>query len=248
MKKKIIISIVSIILIVVSLYFCNQYLNLKKYDSDTTEHYNELMDGLNNIKTIELKKEILPESEYYKFGNIKIKNDFKNFKKEKFDDKHGFVSSNFEKLMLTDKNGKTLASVWIGTTDSRVKTLLNYENSYYDEISMNKKDIVNFFEKNNITNDIELFKYLKLNKDNKINIFTDSYKMKNNYIMKYIVSELPTFKNLTLIDDNGYMLSGDKFNEINFIKGGTNYFITIFNFNYFPDDYIDTLLNTLVIE
>ena len=248
MKKKIIIFIVFIIVIILGLFVGNQLLNFSKYNYAATDHYKKFMNGLENIKTVNLKKQVLSENEYYRFGNIKMKNDFQNFKKENFDDKTGFDTDNFEKLILSDKNGKTLASVWIGTNGSRVKNLINYSDSYYKENSIvTKNDIINFFRENNINNDIDLFKFLKTQKDIHINIFNNIHTMKNNYIIKFIISELPTFDSLTLMDD-GYIINDDKVNEINFIKGNTNYFITVYNFGYFPNNYIDDFIKTIVIE
>lgn len=246
MKKKIIISIVSIILIVVSLYFCNQYLNFKKYDryGVTKETYENFINALNNEKTKNIIPQKLPENEYLKFGNIKIKNDFKDFKNDQ-----GFTTKNNTRYMLRDKDGNFLAALSLGTTESRVETISNLSESYYKENSViTKKDVINFFKENNITNDIELFKFLKNQKNIQSNIFTNIHKIKNNYIISFIVTFMPEINEIIYINDNGYILNSDFCSEVNIIDGNKKYYLVFYQKDYFSDEYINNIINTLVIE
>ena len=117
------------------------------------------------------------------------------------------------------------------------------------------KDINEFLEKNNITNDIELYKFLEKTLNKKHSIFDSVDDMKTLYAL-HLQNYIGNMNNdgITLIDGDyeGYIInhnmSGVNIIECNVLKDSKRYVLTFNNTTYYTDDKIQDLLNTLVIE
>lgn len=190
------------------------------------------------------------------FRNIKVKNEFSNFKLLE-----NQVSDNIIKYALYDENNNLKASFWIGITDSYVN-LFKTDTTLFgtEDKRINNTNLTNFLDKNNIKNDIDLFKYLEKNKNVKNNIFTSVKEMKENYLLQFMVSvAIPRIENITLIDGDyqGYIFNMKSENdnvssirEARILFNDKVYTFLFLNKNneYFNNDYIQNILNTIVID
>lgn len=129
------------------LYFYNSALFI--------EEAKETFDGLSIRNEITIKKKTLSDSNYFQFQNIKIKNIFQNF--EKMEYPHS--TDEFEKYVIYDEYGRMKTSFWVGITDSYVE-LLTSSDLLYGTNRVTNKDLMHYFKKKHIKNDIELFSYL----------------------------------------------------------------------------------------
>lgn len=250
MKRKNYILIIIGLLIIIGVYFGYKVYNMFYYNinNTTTENYQNLINGLKITNTTTIKNEKLGTNQYLNFENVKVKNDFSKF--EKLEDKS---SKDIIKYVLYNENRETRASFWIGITDSYVDllkqdiTLFNTEDK-----RITSKNLSDFFEKNNIKNDVELFKYLEKNKNVKSNIFTSVKQMKENYTVQLLTSIImPQIDGITLIDGDytGYILNlTNDSKEVSILKGNKKYYFSFFKLDYFTDDYIKEILNTIVID
>lgn len=247
MKKK------NKVIIVCLLLFCTYFgfkgFNLYYYNINniTTVNYRKIVEALNIKETINIEHKKLPNNEYLEFKNIKIKNDFKEFKRSE-----NQYSKDTIKYVLYDEKGKVKASFWMSEADTYIE-LLKSDKTLFGTgdnkiTNDNLKDII---DENNITNDIELFNYLSKNKDVKNNIFTSVKQMKKNYSLQFMVSvTIPVIENITLIDGDyqGYIFNMDKIKEVNILKNNKRYVFTFLDKSYFTDEKINNLIETIVIN
>ncbi len=249
MKKKILIPILIIVLIL--LYFGYKGFNLLYYDVNnvTIFDYETFADNFKIKDTLTIEHKEIDPNDYLKYQNIKIKNDFRNF--EKMDSTLDSSNISSERYIL--KNDKTTA-FWMSVTDTYVyllksdKTLFGTEDKRIT--NSNLTDILN---KYNIENDIDLFNFLSNKKNVKSNIFTSVKRMKENYAIYFMTSVMmPSIDSITLIDGdyNGYIFNMSNFNvkEVSIIKDNKRYTFLFINTEYFKDEYIKELLDTVVIE
>ena len=256
-KNKKIRNVVLVIVIFLLMYLVGQFIGDKIYYSryyslSNLSDYENYSKGLNIVDTITIQTKKLDESEYLVYDEIKIKNDFENFVILEESQK----TNNSVKYVLYDENSKTKASFWIGTKETNVDVfdsevlVFNSMDANYEET-----DVKKFFKKNKITNDVDLIKYLVDTKSKTNSVFTDLQDLKDKYAIHYIASMLYTNLNsITLLDGDleGYILNYNenvsKIKEVNIIKNNKNYVFTIIGLEYFTDEYINDLLNTIVIK
>jgi len=153
------------------------------------------------------------------------------------------------------ENDKVIASFWFGATTDSLVDILKSDFELYgwtqEHLSVSKEERVNFFEKYNIENDVDLIKFLSTYEYKENNLFTSTNKMKENYFVKFITSFLMSFgESVTLIDGDyeGYILNMYENKEAYIIKNNKKYVFTFLKTDYFADEYIKELLNTLIIE
>lgn len=256
-NKKIIFTIIPI-LVLIGLYFGIKgfYLLHYKTDSITTESYNSIKEGLAIKDTITVKKSDDLNNDYLTFKNIKIKNDFKNYKK--LDNQ---ASNDDVKYALYDEENNIVASFWMGTTTSYVDMFNNNITLFgIEDKRILNGNISEILEKNNITSDIDLFKYLENHKNAKNNIFTSIKKMKEDYILQFMISTaFPITDGITIIsgDHQGFMfnIKNPNSDNSNIFEARINnnkkvYYFTFINNknNYFTKEYISNILGTLIIN
>ena len=92
--------------------------------------------------------------DYLEHDGIKIRNDFQNFEEK--------VENNTYFRILKDENGKTKAALFIGTDLTWMDYLKAEELTYFniDSKKTSSEERINFLKENNITNDLDLFKFL----------------------------------------------------------------------------------------
>lgn len=258
MKRKKKVFIIIGLLLVICVYFGYKGFNLFYYNINnlTTENYDSIVNSLTIKDTITINTKKLESDDYLTFRNIKVKNEFSNFKllENQFSD-------NNIKYALYDENNNLKASFWMGITDSYVNLFKTDAILFGTEDKrINNTNLTNFLDKNNIKNDIDLFKYLEKNKNVKNNIFTSVKEMKENYLLQFMVSvAIPRIENITLIDGDyqGYIFNMKSENdnissirEARILFNDKVYTFLFLNKNneYFNNDYIQDILNTIVID
>ena len=248
MKKKRNVLIGIGVLVVLIGYFCYKGFNLiyyHRFDYD----YNVVSD-LEIEDTINLNyyKPLESGEEYLSFENIKIRNDFKDFvyKDEISTDKD-------VKYAIYDDNGEVKASFWVGVVDSYVSMLKSEIEVYaYNRKGISTKGIDKFLDSKGISNDIHLLMYLEEHQEDKNNIFTSVKEIKGRYVLNNLIEMMfPTMDDITLINGTyaGYIfeLSGDG-KQACILDNDKCYVFTFIGEDYFSDEYIYELLDTIVIE
>jgi len=226
-KQKIIIQVIIGIIFVYVIFKQICVLTYTKKDFDSNS---KITIG----NTIELKTNKLNENEYITFNNIKIRNDFKNYEKTNKDNE------------VTYRNNNNIMNIIISS-----QTYIDKLNTKEVEDKIYKTiDIKKILNKNNIKNDIDLFRYISNYKFNSNNIFASLYKIKESYFAKYIsIAILPDLSSpITFLNGsyNGYIFNvNDNFKQVNILKDDKVY---TFNFSGYDDKYIIDLLNTVVIN
>lgn len=240
-KKKVLIVI---ILILIVLYFLYKGINLLIYSSfayDDSE-FKALKSGFKITDSININHK--ETSNYLTFDNVKIRNDFDNFKKM---DNYGGSIVN---LRLESEQGNKIFTY--GISNQRIS---NYKNKNIDYSAYSKHfnslDKTKILKKHNINNDIDLIKYLSNRNTLKPNIFTSVKQMKEDYFFNYLIMlDYPKVYQIKLIEGfyNGYILDcGGGVYEVDILKDNKKYYFVFMGKGY-TFDYIEDFLNTLVIE
>jgi len=241
MKKR---SVFYIIILFIVFFICFAYkiFNFYYYNSDTSS-YNELkFSGF-----MKINRKLINENEYLIFKNIKIKNDFKDFKIMENQSK----SDENIKYALYDKDGKVKKSFWMGKETSYIKKFKDEVAEIFNN-KISRDELDNYFKKHNINNDYDLINYLTNAKDLNVNIFTNLNELKEKYITYNIINNcLPNITSLTLVNGNytGYIFNiNDKILEVSIIVNNEKYFFTFLTNEKISYKYINDILNTIVIE
>jgi len=243
-RNKILIGMAILILLG---YFCYKGFNLIYYHSFYTSDFGDDLEIVDHIR-LNYHEELKEKEEYLEFKNIKIRNDFKNFNYRK-----DISTDNIFKYVLYDKDNEIEASFWVSENDNYVKMLNSDIDIYaYNRKGIKIKNIKNFLKSNGINNDIHLFKYLVEHKDDKNTIFTSVNEIKARYsIYSLIEIMFPNIESITFIDGTyaGYMLELDNdVKQVGILYYDKCYVFTFVGEEYFNNEYIFELLDTLVIE
>lgn len=251
MKKKTkILLIVGVILVVCSYFGYKAFNLLVRYNIDNKS---DVIDSLkiNDSKFIQFQQNLKDNQEYLEFKNIKVRNDFKDFRF--LDD----VSTDDDlKFRLDDENDNRKAAIMIGVAPTYVEYLKSDIDVFSDDgANITNDDLDNikeFLKENGINNDVNLFKYIIEHKDDKNSIFASTKELRNNYIIYYLMHiMLPHNSGVTLIDGtySGYIFELDNgVKEVNILYYDKRYIFTFIGDDYFNDEYIYDFLGTLIIE
>ncbi len=252
MKKRYIFLIIGIlfILLVAYLIYKNYWANYY-----SLSHINDFEKSKENFvinDTINIKTNKLNEEEYLVFKNIKLKNDFKDWDVKyssdgmeiKLDDEFIWYTLNGNEALIGIAKGQTLFDLY-----------KNGDIISSDERTNISSNLTKFFKKNKITNDIELLKYIEKTKNDKISILDPISDMKNFYdIHSLIRGTYINVDGINLIngDYDGYCFTYNfdtlLIKECNIINDNKRYTLTFYNLNYFTDEKIQNLLNTVIID
>ncbi len=235
--------ILKIIILCIGFYIGYKCYYLYKYNvsTRTIKNYEEYEKFINNSKelTIITKKE--ENVKYLEYKNIKIRNDWGDTL-ELMED-----NANSVKYVSYDENRNIKYSIWIfGPEENTIDAFIN------ESKNANKGTYKKYYEENKVYDIISLFKYLR-QKQKKPNLFTNLREIEWYYTMNAIpaaifegASDLQIIKG----DYNGiaytYKNSDQKSIIIN--KNDESYGIQFFGLEYFTDEYINILLETLIIE
>ena len=249
MKKKIILIVVVLLVLVLAF----QLIMFKRYESVEVQINKDAI--FNQTLTVENDSDSI---ELIPFVNMNYGNFFDGFEKQ--------PGGNF--TVKRDERGEVIAYYSIFREEQYIKklsvnsflvtaTLVEVDNS-------TEKNMQDFLDKNNIKNDIDLFKYLKEHYYIKNNIFTCYKTMRNNYILNTFVEvSLPSYDNITLLNGsvNGYIINTKRniglegeyvdFNtnigirEIHLLNNDDQYIITLYGEEISNDEFVNNLLKTI---
>ena len=246
-------------LILVTIFYILLYVVLKLFLVYTQDLFmdNEVYEKQYNIGKV-LKINSYTEEEknttdYFessgKTYNIKIKNYFDGFEA-------GDKDENYEYHLLYDNENNFTAAFMMGQFETQMYSIKNYdESSYYYEFNHFPLYISNllrdhYLKKHNITNDVELIKYIRERKKEDGKFLTPIIKIKENYFFNFVETNLPSLDNITYIEGDltGYMYETDTFKQACIIKDNKLYCLTFYKLDYFTDEIIEDVLRSLIIE
>ena len=233
-KNKKITLVLLIILFIIICYFVDKsYLYFKYNISIEKDSYNQIVDSLKIQNSININVNDNYNSTIL-LDEIKIMDIFNDF-------------SMIEKKnnIIKYRNNDTMDTFIARIDKTYLDMILTDEN-----IKINEKELKQFFSKNNITNDIDLFNYLSNIKYTKSNIFTNIEDMKNNYIINYLVSiSMTSGKTITKLegDYNGFIINLSNGKEASILKNNKRYIFTFVG-KLFTEQYIKEILNTIIIN
>lgn len=242
-----------IILIVIILYIGFKFFMLNVYNPETItnkEDYQNFMEHFAITDTMTINhKNIKNNEEYLTFKNMKIRNDFKDYKVIE-----ELSTEDSIKYGLYDENNELIASFWMGKTKTYANMLQDKIDIFglYNSLDKNSNVLKSIITKNNITTDVELIKYLQEHKNDTTNVLSLVSKMKENYYRQAIMIVLfPILDHITLIngDYNGYIIHLENNNkEVSIEKGNDKYVFLFLQNDQYTDEYINDLISTLVIK
>ena len=238
-KKGIIGGIVIVIVVLIIAYF-GYKTYLINYYSDKSLNYSfkEISNAYKIKDNITIKTQKLNEKDYIQLKELKLKNDFKNFTKSDVDD---------TSVIYTNKSNKSQITISINPTYLDFYYLVESDLEGVDNKNTTYQDRIDYLKKNNVTNDIELFKFLA--SDNyKKNVFASIKDIKGTYAT-YLVAQIMVPQEITKIngDLKGYIRIKDNVKEVNILKNNKRYMLMLVG-DYFTEDKVTDLLNTIVIE
>lgn len=237
------------VVLLVGIYFGCKAFYLYYYDikRTTTEDFSEVTKGLKVSDTITIQTKRLSHDQYVIFDDMKIKNPSSDFQIAKNYSKDGFKT-----YALSSEGEHFKTAFMIGKIDTLVYQLQN-DSTLYEVFNgkISNADAVKFLKKNHITKDIELFQFLSQVKEEKNHIFTSVAKMKERYLLHGIAfTTIPKVNSISLIDGDytGYIWNANKLREVVILKNNKRYIYTFYNLDYFTDEMIKELLNTIEIQ
>ena len=180
---------------------------------------------------------------------IKVKNYFDDFEL-------GDADSNYEYYMSYDENNKVSSAIMLGQFDTQLTNIdkLDKDSPYYEfnyfplYISTFLRD--RYLKKYDIKNDVDLIKYIRNRKKINCSFITPITTLKENYFFNYIETVLPDLDNITYLEGDleGYMFETDSYKQACIIKNDKLYCITFIKLDYFDDEKIQDILNSVIIE
>ena len=258
MKKIKIKYVVAVILFLVLSYFGYKFYNLKKYDYPTKEGYEEILKGITATKELTVTKKVVGNN-YLTAGNIKIRNDFKEYQLIEEDANNTNIPIQYAKY----ENGEAVSKIQFHVDElsaSRmvdifvqdVELLASDDNSSNSDSKYNSANRKKFLEINNITNDIEFYDFMVKNYPLKSNIFTDIETMKMNYAFNtFFDVAVPLVKELKIIkgDYEGFVYYiGDSVVEIEIVHNDKEYGFLTNDPRFLNEDYLVDIIGTIDFE
>ncbi len=242
-KKKGIIILCIVIVILLIGYGTYKWFLLSRYHVHTDENIKEIKSGFKITDTITVNPTLVEDS--LTFGNVKIRNDFKEF--ERIDTKeNGTITYVLKSTPEEEGKGFTYS-----LNRDRVFQLQHGDkNELVQEETFEQLNAKKILEQNHIENDIDLVKYLAKRDIKTPNLFTSIRGIKENYFFNYVMLvEFPKMNSITLIDGQyeGYILNSKDLKEINILKDDQKYSFLLIG-KSFDDEYVKSFLNNLIIE
>ena len=204
-----------------------------------------------NIETYSIDER--NETDYFSNRSDAYKMKIKNY----FDDfELGDSDSNYEYYMHYNEDSKVDAAIMLGQFDSQLSNIDKFDkDSPYYEFNYFPLYISSFLrgrylDKYNIKNDVDLIKYIRNRKKSDCTFITPITTIKENYFFNYIETVLPDLDTITYLEGDleGYMFETDSYKQACVIHDDKLYCITFYKLDYFDDDKIQDILNSLIIE
>lgn len=205
------------------------------------ESRNKIIKGLKFTKSLNISR--VPCNDYLTFHSMKIKNEFKNFVKQEDN------LINYDKYYNEDKTNGLI----IGMDETKITLLQNNETFFSEDrdIRINNKNISKYLKKYKIDNDIDLIRHIQSANIDSYSIFTSIKTMKERFLLSYIIDiTMPEANEVYKItgDYGGYAFVLDDIMEVSITKNDKRYIYSFIGLEYFNEEYINQLLNTIVLE
>ena len=218
---------------IILVYNADLYMDNKIYE----KKYNIGKTLTVNKKEINNKFEVL---------NLEFENELDDFyETEKTKNYVRLDNSENKASFIVSKESTIISSINDSDLDSIFRELYYYP-MYISETLRNHS-----LEKHNIKNDVDLIKYIRSRKKKEVNVFTPSMVIKEDYLFNFLeASVYNNIDNITYLENEkiGYILNYDTYKEANIIVDDTIYNIVFVNLNYFDNNKISNILDTLRIK
>lgn len=244
-KKNIIIILIPIVLLITYLVYKGIVFNI--YNPNKIEtNYENFITAFTKKDTMEITNQPVSNDDYLVFNNVKIRNDFKQYKEITRMDK-------FIRYMYEDKKTNEKQYISIGIQDTYTNMFKQEADIYSNDGKYyNKVDKTAYLKDNNINNDLKFFEAIAKT-NTKRNIFTNIKTLKGEYALKTFANiALPKIDKFTELtkDKKGYILTlnKSKYNECVIFENDKAYIISFIGDETFTKEYINELLNTVIIN
>ena len=232
-KKTKILTLVLIVFILVSCFVSFKIIALNYFKIELPN--NEQKD----FSKIVIEPENFNEG-YISFENLKFKDCFGEF--NIFREEKSFFAKKY------GDNGSLIASISVNITPT-VYSVISKSDIYSNKIT--DKELENFFEKNNIKNDIDIYRFILTTEYEENNFFDTIKTMKENFIkfnLDYQVGR--NAKRISYIDSvyKAVVLYNEDYVEIKVIVGDDLYNITLAGEELTSEEVINEFLNTLSVN
>lgn len=245
-------------LILTVLFYIALYIVIKLFIVYTQDLYmdNNVYEKEYNIgkvlKVNAYTEEEKEETSYYETTSSQYKVRFKDFLK---DFEAGDSDQNYEYHLLYDEENNVEAAFMVGQFETQMHNIKTYdESSYYYEFNHFPLYISNvlrenFLKKHEIKDDVDLIKYIRERKKIDCNFKTPIITIKENFFFNFVESNLPILDNITYIegDYRGYIYETDSFKQACIIKNKKLYCLTFYKLDYFTDEKIQDIIESLEI-
>ena len=242
--KTILASVLATILTLFIALFLYKAFLVHKYTLERPENVEKIVEGLKNKKEIKIEKQE-GEIDYLTVGHIKIRNDFYDLTKEEKDDNITYQKEEEGKITMIsfpkEEASPQLVDNYI--TSLSLKNTTEADRKY-------------FLLKNNIQNDIDLYKYIAKNYYKRNTILMDERTLMDNFTFNTFVSiVIPEVESITYLkgDIEGMIFTYATKNEV------TPYYIEIIHNNkiysfltnderFADEEYLKDILGTIEID
>ena len=239
-----------------------------KYKSDIPDNLTEIVNGYKNVSTINITKQSLKEDEYITISNIKMKNILDGYKLDESETSGEPIYRNGDYAIQI--NGEPVSkfyaksdyevtketSIGLGLSDKEFfkQSLVKMEkiNTEKDKVSIKDEYRMDFLKKNNIKNDIDLYKFIADNYYIENKFFSNVKTLKQNYSFnEFVLLSIPQVQGWKIIEGDvvGYVsyngMANDYTYSIHIIDNNNVYYIIChdprFNDEVFMNDFISTI-------
>ena len=248
-KNIILSSLLTIILIIIA-FTANKLLYLNNYTISKPSNSEKIVTGLKTKDNMKIYKRTISEDLYLKEQNIKIRNDFEDYKKEDVDGYYKFTKYYSEEnnqmfymiklpqyIDMFSSNDLTFYSNT--TTNINIKEKFEYADRKY------------FLLRNDINDDLDFLEYIRNHYFSKNSIFMSNRAILENYAFNLFVSiTIPEVESVTIIsgDYNGYIFNCNNVRELHIIRDDKNYVFVLKGEQFKNNEYIADLFSTLEIR
>ena len=224
------------ILVLVAIYFSIQFYYLKYvYNMDV---HVDIAHLTTFGETITITKREAPD--YLEYENIRVGNFFEDF---------NLVNPEYiTHINQIYTHSQISANFWFGRSEEMPKSFIESFLLLADEFETNIDHQI-ILDRHNINNDAQLINLAANVRRN--TIFTPIRRMKENYILNTFAEVvLSHIEEIAIVDGeyDGVMLTVPSGKELQILKNNRIYFFTFLNSNYFTDEKIQTIINTIIID
>ena len=203
--------------------------HLSNYHIDTESGYLITLKDTITINTV-------PTDDYVEFSNVKIGNFFEDFH---------MPPSSFGLNTFLHNTREDVGFWWSAIPDDEI---IGAFLRYWENVPGRLPSRQAILDRHNITNDNEFLRLLSTTRAN--NMFTSVGSMRERYVMHtFAQSYFSYFDNIALVDGDyiGRMIFYPKNRELQIHKNNRIYAFTFFNTDYWTDEKINEVINSIVI-